>query len=86
MSSFFGYEETQQEDIANALNGKVGKLPLTYLGFPISDKMLGMAAFKPVMDKMRKKLQPWKGKNLTSGGRLILTNTSLSNTLIVNSP
>jgi hypothetical protein len=30
------------------------------------------------VDKMRKRLQPWKGKRLTSGGRLILTNTSLS--------
>jgi hypothetical protein len=27
---------------------------------------------------MRKKLQPWKGKNLTSEGRLILTNLSLN--------
>ena len=27
---------------------------------------------------MRKKLQPWKGKHLSSGGRLILTNSSLS--------
>ena len=27
---------------------------------------------------MRKKLQPWKGKHLSSGGRFILTNSSLS--------
>lgn len=74
----FGYEENQQIEIANALNCKIGQLPMTYLGIPISDKALGISAFKPVVEKMRKKLQPWKGKNLTSGGRLTLTNTSLS--------
>lgn len=57
---------------------------MTYLGFPISDKHLGVNAFRPVTDKMRKKLQPWKGKNLTSGGRLTLTNSSLSNILFIS--
>jgi hypothetical protein len=31
-----------------------------------------------MVEKMRIRLQPWKGKNLTSGGRLTLTNMSLS--------
>lgn len=35
-------------------------------------------ALKGVPEKLRKRLQPWKGKNITSGGRLLLTNTSLS--------
>jgi hypothetical protein len=48
------------------------------LGFPISDKKLKMEAFLGIVDKMRRKLQPWKGRNLTSGGCLMLTNTSLS--------
>lgn len=75
----FGYGVEQQEDIANALNCKVGQLPMTYLGFPISDRPLGVNAFKSITDKMRKKLHPRKGKNLTSGGRLILSNSSLNN-------
>lgn len=74
----FGYDNRAQLEIAKALNCKVGKLPMTYLGLPISDKHLGAAAFNPVVDKMRMKLQPWKGKNITSGGRLTLTNSSLS--------
>jgi hypothetical protein len=41
---------------------------MKYLGFPISDKRLGMGAFKGIFEKTRSKLQPWKGKNLTSGG------------------
>lgn len=54
----FGYKELQLQEIANALNCKVGKLPMTYLGFPISDRHLGATAFGYVIDKMRSKLQP----------------------------
>jgi len=61
------------------LNCRLGKFPMKYLGFPISDKKLGPAHFSELVGKMRKKLQPWKGKNLSSGGRLTLTNSSLSN-------
>jgi len=60
------------------LNCKVGSLPMTYLGLPISDRNLGVQAFEGVLTKMRKKLQPWKGKNLSSRGRLTLTNSSQS--------
>jgi hypothetical protein len=41
---------------------------MKYLGFPISDSRMGVSAFKDIVDKMRRKLQPWKGKHLTSGG------------------
>jgi hypothetical protein len=40
---------------------------MKYLGFPLSDKRLGMSAFKGIVGKMKKKLQPLKGKHLTSG-------------------
>jgi hypothetical protein len=44
----------------------------------VSDGHLGISCFSRMIDKMEKKHQPWKGKNMTSGGRLILTNTSLT--------
>ena len=37
-----------------------------------------MGAFAPVTQKMVKRLDAWKGKFLTSGGRQILTNSCLS--------
>ena len=74
----FGVEEKRQQEIANMLNCKLGEFPLNYLGFPISDKNLGVAHFSKIVEKMRKKLQPWTGKHLSSGGRLVLTNSSLS--------
>ena len=47
--------EERTQDIANALNYKIGQMPLKYLGFPISAKNLGVSAFKLMVDKMRKK-------------------------------
>lgn len=70
--------EGEQQGVANWLNCKIGSLPMIYLGIPVSDSHLGVNALDCVPGKMRKRLRPWKGRNLTSGGRLILTNTSLS--------
>lgn len=73
-----GLEESDHIRIANMLNCKVGVLPLVYLGIPVSDKHLGVQSLSGVSDKVRKRLQPWKGKHMSYGGRLMLTNTSLS--------
>lgn len=73
----FGVDEREQLRVAKMLNCKIGKLPRTYLGLPISCKIVGVDAFRGMVNKMRNKLQPWKGKKLSSGGRLILTNSSL---------
>ena len=74
----FGMEDSEQQNIANLLNCIIGKMPMMYLGFPISSTNIGVGGFKNIVDKMRKKLQPWKGIHLSSGGRLVLTNSSLS--------
>ena len=64
----FGLHDDEAENIANMLNCRVGQMPMRYLGLPISASHLGVGSFKPMVDKMRKKLQPWKGKLLSSGG------------------
>ena len=74
----FGMSADEQQQIANTLNCNIGKMPMRYLGFPISSRYVGIGGFRNIVDKMRKKLQPWKGKHLSSGGRLVLTNSSLS--------
>ena len=61
------------------LNCKLGELPIKYLGIPVSDKVLSIGAFQGLPAKMVKRLDPWKGKFMTSGGKLILTNSCLSN-------
>jgi hypothetical protein len=73
----FGVQQGDKELMANMLNC-VLELPLKYLGIPVCDKHFAMGAFDPMIQKMYKRLDPWRGKFLTSGGRQILTNTCLS--------
>jgi len=64
--------------MANMLNCVLGEMPMKYLGIPISDKHLNISAFSFLHQKLYKRLDPWKGRLLTSGGRQILTNSCLS--------
>jgi hypothetical protein len=50
------------------LNCKLGEIPLKYLGIPISDSKLGMGAFTAMVDKVAKRVPPWRGKHMSSGG------------------
>lgn len=74
----FGMELDEKEYWANMLNCQLGDLPIKYLGMPVSDHKLGLAAFEPLVMKLSKRLDPWKGKYNSSGARLILSNTCLS--------
>lgn len=74
----FGLPHEEEIMWANMLNCKLGKLPMTYLGIPISDRFLRMSAFDGLMLKLKKRLDPLKGKYNSSGGRLLLSNTCLS--------
>jgi hypothetical protein len=55
-------EETQRH-AAFMLNCKLGKLPMTYLGLSIDVSKLPIAVFQPLMQRVAKKVDPWKGKN-----------------------
>jgi len=74
----FGVTQLEKEKFANMLNCVLGEFPMKYLGIPLSYKHLNMSAFSPMTQKMVKRLDPWKGKLMTSGGRQILTNSCLS--------
>ena len=74
----FGGSQQEKENMANMINCSLGSLPLKYLGIPISDSHLAMGAFSPIIQKMINRLDPWKGKHITSGGKHILTNSCLS--------
>jgi hypothetical protein len=63
----FGVDNETKINIAKMLNCSVGKLPMKYLGFPLSSKRLGVNAFRNIVEKMRHRLQPWKGKHLSWG-------------------
>jgi hypothetical protein len=85
----FGMDEEESMRIANRLNCQLGELPMKYLGIPLDNAKLGMAipldnaklgmsAFVGMVDKVAKRVPPWKGKIMSSGGRLILSNSCLA--------
>jgi hypothetical protein len=67
--------------IAGLLNCKLGKFSMIYLGVPIHTRKLRKPDLQIVNEKMRKMIDPWQGRLMSSGGgdRLILVNSCLSN-------
>lgn len=63
--------------VADLLNCHLGTFPITYLGLPISDKNLTIADWEPLCGSVAKSVRPWRGKFMSSGARLTLTNSSL---------
>lgn len=55
-----------------------GVFPMTYLGIPLKPTTLTRADWIPMIDKVETRLDSWKGKCLSRGGRLILVNSVLS--------
>ena len=80
----FGVDQLEKERMANMLNCKLGTWPMKYLGIPLSENRLGSSAFAGLKEKMVRRLDPWKGKHLSSGGKLILTNPCLSSLPMYN--
>ena len=64
---------------AHMMNCELGSIPFKYLGIPFSDRALSMVDFEPMVDKAAKRVEPWQGKLLASGGRLVLINDCLTN-------
>jgi hypothetical protein len=56
----------------------VGKYPFRYLGLPMHFRKLFNKDWKIIEQRIEKRLSGWKGKMLTSGGRLVLINSVLS--------
>jgi hypothetical protein len=55
-----------------------GIFPLKYLGIPNHYRKLRNADWKRVEERFEKRLSSWKGKHLSTGGRLTLINSVLS--------
>nr|XP_051208064.1 uncharacterized protein LOC127323999 [Lolium perenne] len=74
-----GQRISERNAIANKLNCKLGNFPFLYLGLPISNRKLTLEQWLFLVRKLAAKIEPWVGRLLTSGGRLILSNSCLDN-------
>jgi hypothetical protein len=73
-----GASEAKSAHIVGWLNSKKGTLPLKYLGIPVTDKILFATILMEVGVKVEKRLPSWQGFHLSSGGKSILIEISLS--------
>jgi hypothetical protein len=73
-----GTTTTRKQQIADRLNCKLGAFPFIYLGLPISDRKLTMEQWLFLVRKLAGRVEPWWGKFMSSGGRLILSNSCLA--------
>ena len=61
----------EQRRVASMLNDKLGTIPFISLGLPVSDRKLTVEQSKFLVQKLTAKVEPWVGRFLSSGGRLI---------------
>lgn len=73
-----GVSGEEEIRVANMMNCKVGVMPFTYLGLPMSLDKITMKDFCLIIKRVEKRMQPWKSGYLSYGGREIKINSSLS--------
>jgi hypothetical protein len=77
-----GNDDSVVLSYADAFNCQIGIFPLSYLGVPVSASRLHVIDWCRLEENMQKKLDTWQGSLMSSGSGIILTNSSLSNTVI----
>lgn len=53
-------------------------LLIRYLVIPIGKDKIAKREWAPLIDNMERRLESWKGRTLSQGGRLIMANSVLS--------
>jgi hypothetical protein len=78
-SELFGFGETKDRiaDYVEMFGCKEGEMPFKYVGIPMSSRKFLNKDWSAIEDRFQK-TEYWKGKLLSSGGRLVLINSVLS--------
>ncbi|GJT35991.1 RNA-directed DNA polymerase, eukaryota, reverse transcriptase zinc-binding domain protein [Tanacetum coccineum] len=69
---FGSMKEEDKQEILDCVPFKVEKLPVRYLGVPLTSKRIGVNNCKSILDKIRSRVLNWKNKCLSYAGRLQL--------------
>jgi len=74
----FGEAKSCESQYIELFGCNPGSFPLRYLGIPIHYRKLSNSDWLKILEQFEKRLSSWKGKNLSTGGRLMLINSVLS--------
>ena len=72
-------DDAKNLEFSNMFSCAIGKWPIKYLEVPVAGSKLHVADWIPIIEKLLKRLDGWKGSSLSMGGRLVLINSCLSN-------
>ncbi|GJZ10330.1 RNA-directed DNA polymerase, eukaryota, reverse transcriptase zinc-binding domain protein [Tanacetum coccineum] len=75
---FGGLSNAEQQNILNLMPFTMSRLPVRYLGVPLITKQISISNCKPLVDKVRSKVNDWKNKALSYAGRVQLIASILS--------
>lgn len=56
---------------ADFLHCRIDSLPFVYLGLPVGANPRRAETWRPIIDKVKRRLSSWKGKFLSFGGRVV---------------
>ncbi|KAJ4771882.1 LINE-1 reverse transcriptase [Rhynchospora pubera] len=79
-STIIPFNLTQQQigELQTTLACSISTLPLTYLGLPLTVLKPTRQDFQPLIDKVKKKLEGWKGALMSRAGKIVLASSVLS--------
>ncbi|WVZ64778.1 hypothetical protein U9M48_014252 [Paspalum notatum var. saurae] len=80
--TYIGEDKSKQEEYEQVFTCNSGSLPIKYLGVPISNLRLERKNWQPLIDEMHSKLASCESNNLSLNDRVLLINSSLSDTQI----
>ncbi|CAN1127126.1 Putative ribonuclease H protein At1g65750 [Linum perenne] len=67
------------EELARLFGCELGSLPSTYLGLPLGGRAKSKGIWDPVIESFRKRLEGWKTRFVSFGGRVTFLKSVLSN-------
>ena len=73
-----GISEEDKRALARCFCCNIGSFPIKYLGVPLHFNKLKREDIQPIVDKLMNRVAGWKGKLLSSAGKLILLRSCLS--------
>jgi len=76
---FFDEVKNYESQYMELFGCNPGTFPICYLGIPIHYRKLSNNDWMKIQERFEKRLSSWKVKNLSTGGRLTLINSVLSN-------
>ena len=71
-------DEDEQNSLAKLFCCNIGSFPIKYLGVPLHYTKLKREHIQPVVDKLIKRIAGWKGRLLSSAGKLTLLKICLA--------